>query len=62
MSLENNGLEIIKFTKVKNRDINLKKGTNYLTVIRNLEYNDLANVCAEENQIHEILIVTLGIN
>ena len=47
MSLQNNGLEIIKVTKVKNRDINLKKDTNYLTVIRKLEYNAVANVCSE---------------
>ena len=52
MTLQNNGLEIIKVTKVKNRDINLKKDTNYLTMIRKLEDNAVANVCEEENHIH----------
>ena len=62
MSLQNDGLEIIKFTKVKNRDIDVKESTNYEELIITLQHNSVANVCAENNEIRETVVAKLGIN
>ena len=62
MSLQNDGREIIKVTKVKNRDINVKASINYEELIITLQYNAVANVFAENNQIHERVRAKLGIN
>ena len=62
MVLQYDGLEIIKVTKVKNRDIDVKASTNYEELIITLQHNAVANVCAENNQIHERVRAKLRTN